>query len=113
MLEKHYKDMQDIEFTIENSKLWILQTRNAKRTVNAALKVAVDLVSEGVITEKEAILRINPEDLNQLLHPRLDPKAQKVLIATGLPASPGAASGQMVFTSKCAEECAKEGRRLY
>lgn len=112
MLEKHYKDMQDIEFTIENSKLWILQTRNAKRTVNAALKVAVDLVKEGVISEKEAILRINPEDLNQLLHPRLDPKAKKNIIATGLPASPGAASGQMVFTSQCAEEWAKEGKKV-
>lgn len=112
MLEVHYKDMQDIEFTIENGKLWILQTRNAKRTVNAALKVAVDLVSEGVITEKEAILRISPEDLNQLLHPRLDPKAPKTIIATGLPASPGAASGQMVFTSASAEEWHKNGKKV-
>ncbi|WP_408097918.1 pyruvate, phosphate dikinase [Peredibacter sp. HCB2-198] len=112
MLEKHYKDMQDIEFTIENGKLWILQTRNAKRTVNAALKVAVDLVAEGMITEKEAILRISPEDLNQLLHPRLDPKAKKTLIATGLPASPGAASGQMVFTSAHAEEWHKAGKKV-
>ncbi len=112
MLEQHYKDMQDIEFTIENNKLYILQTRNAKRTVNAALKVAVDLVAEKVITEKEAILRINPEDLNQLLHPRLDPKAKKTVIATGLPASPGAASGHMVFTSKDAEEWAKEGKKV-
>jgi pyruvate, orthophosphate dikinase len=112
MLEKHYKDMQDIEFTIENGKLWILQTRNAKRTVNAALKVAVDLVAEGVISEKEAILRISPEDLNQLLHPRLDPKAKKILIATGLPASPGAASGHIVFTSKCAEEWHAAGKKV-
>ncbi|WPU64945.1 pyruvate, phosphate dikinase [Peredibacter starrii] len=112
MLERHYKDMQDIEFTIENGKLWILQTRNAKRTVNAALKVAVDLVAEGMITEKEAILRISPEDLNQLLHPRLDPKAKKTLIATGLPASPGAASGQMVFTSAHAEEWHKAGKKV-
>jgi pyruvate,orthophosphate dikinase len=112
MLEKHYKDMQDIEFTIENGKLWILQTRNAKRTVNAALKVAVDLVQEGLITEKEAILRINPEDLNLLLHPRLDPKAKKILIATGLPASPGAASGQMVFNSHAAEEWNKNGKKV-
>jgi pyruvate, orthophosphate dikinase len=112
MLEKHYKDMQDIEFTIENGKLWILQTRNAKRTVNASLKVAVDLVSEGLITEKEAILRIHPEDLNQLLHPRLDPNAKKKIIATGLPASPGAASGQMVFTSACAEEWHKNGKKV-
>ena len=112
MLEKHYKDMQDIEFTIENGKLWILQTRNAKRTVNAALKVAVDLVAEGMITEKEAIMRISPEDLNQLLHPRLDPKAKKTIIATGLPASPGAASGQMVFTSHAAEEWHKNGKKV-
>lgn len=112
MLEKHYKDMQDIEFTIENNKLYILQTRNAKRTVNAALKVAVDLVAEGVISEKEAIMRISPEDLNQLLHPRLDPKAKKVIIATGLPASPGAASGQMVFTSQHAEEWHKNGKKV-
>lgn len=112
MLEKHYKDMQDIEFTIENGKLWILQTRNAKRTVNAALKVAVDLVAEGMISEKEAILRIHPEDLNQLLHPRLDPKAKKILIATGLPASPGAASGQMVFTSAQAEDWQKNGKKV-
>jgi pyruvate,orthophosphate dikinase len=111
-LENHYKDMQDIEFTIENGKLWILQTRNAKRTVNAALKVAVDLVAEGLISDKEAILRINPEDLNQLLHPRLDPKASKTLIATGLPASPGAASGQMVFTSQAAEEWHKNGKKV-
>jgi pyruvate,orthophosphate dikinase len=112
MLEKHYKDMQDIEFTIENEKLYILQTRNAKRTVNAALKVAVDLVSEGLIDEKEAILRIHPEDLNQLLHPRLDPKAKKNIIATGLPASPGAASGQMVFSSQVAEEWHKNGKKV-
>jgi len=111
-LEKHYKDMQDIEFTIENNKLYILQTRNAKRTVNAALKVVVDLVAEGMITEQEAILRINPEDLNQLLHPRLDPKAKKNVIATGLPASPGAAAGQIVFTSHEAEVWAKEGKTV-
>ena len=112
MLERHYKDMQDIEFTIENGKLYILQTRNAKRTVNAALKVAVDLVAEGLITSNEAIMRISPEDLNQLLHPRLDPKAKKTIIATGLPASPGAASGQMVFTSAHAEEWHKNGKKV-
>lgn len=112
LLEKHYKDMQDIEFTIENGKLYILQTRNAKRTVNAALKVAVDLVAEGLITPKEALLRIHAEDLNQLLHPRLDPKAKKTIIATGLPASPGAASGQMVFTSAHAEEWNKNGKKV-
>ncbi len=112
MLENHYKDMQDIEFTIENGKLYILQTRNAKRTVNASLKVAVDLVAEKMITTNEAIMRISPEDLNQLLHPRLDPKAKKNIIATGLPASPGAASGQMVFTSHAAEEWHKAGKKV-
>jgi pyruvate,orthophosphate dikinase len=112
MLENHYKDMQDIEFTIENGKLYILQTRNAKRTVNASLKVAVDLVAEGMITTNEAILRIQPDDLNQLLHPRLDPTAKKIIIATGLPASPGAASGQIVFTSLAAEEWHKLGKKV-
>jgi pyruvate,orthophosphate dikinase len=112
MLENHYKDMQDIEFTIENGKLYILQTRNAKRTVNASLKVAVDLVAEKMITTNEAIMRISPEDLNQLLHPRLDPKAKKNIIATGLPASPGAASGQMVFSSLTAEEWHKAGKKV-
>jgi len=111
-LEMHYKDMQDIEFTIENSKLYILQTRNAKRTVAAALRVATDLVAEKLITKNEALLRVQPEDLNQLLHPRLDPKAKKRIIATGLPASPGAASGQIVFDSKEAEEWAKLGKKV-
>jgi pyruvate,orthophosphate dikinase len=111
-LEAHYKDMQDIEFTIENDKLYILQTRNAKRTVNAAIRVAVELVKEGVISEKDALLRISPEDLNQLLHPRLDPKASKILLATGLPASPGAASGAIVFTSHVAEEWHKSSKRV-
>lgn len=111
-LEKHYKDMQDIEFTIEGSKLYILQTRNAKRTVAAAMRVAVDLVHEGMITKKDAIQRVQPDDLNQLLHPRLDPKAKKVLLATGLPASPGAASGHIVFHSKDAEEWAKGGKKV-
>lgn len=111
-LELHYKDMQDIEFTIEGSKLYILQTRNAKRTVAAAMRVAVDLVHEGLISKKDAIMRVQPDDLNQLLHPRLDPKAKKILLATGLPASPGAASGQMVFLSKDAEEWAKGGKKV-
>jgi pyruvate, orthophosphate dikinase len=111
-LEAHYKDMQDIEFTIENDKLYILQTRNAKRTVNAGIRVAVELVKEKVISEKEALMRIHPEDLNQLLHPRLDPKAKKVLLATGLPASPGAAAGHIVFTSKEAEEWQKASKKV-
>lgn len=112
MLEKHYKDMQDIEFTIEAGHFYILQTRNAKRTVAAALRVAVDQVNEGLITKKDALQRVQPDDLNHLLHPRLDPKAPKVLLATGLPASPGAASGFIVFTSKDAEEWAKGGKRV-
>ncbi len=112
LLEKHYRDMQDIEFTIEAGKFYILQTRNAKRTVAAAMRVAVDQVHEGLITKKDALLRIQPDDLNQLLHPRLDPKAQKILLATGLPASPGAAAGHIVFHSKDAEEWAKGGKKV-
>jgi pyruvate, orthophosphate dikinase len=99
-LERHYKDMQDIEFTIENRKLYILQTRNGKRTAAAAVKIAVDLVKEGILSKDEALLRIKPDELNQLLHPRLDPEASKVMIAKGLPASPGAGAGIIVFTSE-------------
>ncbi len=102
-LEAHYKDMQDIEFTIEDGKLFILQTRNGKRTINAALKIAVDLVAEKLLTEREAVLRIQPEELDKLLHPRLDPEAEKILLATGLPASPGAACGKIVFDSDVAQ----------
>ncbi|MFP5457214.1 MAG: pyruvate, phosphate dikinase [Bacteriovoracia bacterium] len=112
LLEKHYKDMQDIEFTIEGGRFYILQTRNAKRTVAAAMRVAVDQVHEGLITKKDALLRVSPDDLNLLLHPRLDPKAPKVLLATGLPASPGAAAGHIVFHSKDAEEWAKGGKKV-
>ncbi len=111
-LEAHYKDMQDIEFTIEEGKLYLLQTRNGKRTVNAGLKIAVDLVHEGVLSKEEALLKINPEDLNQMLHPRLDPQAEKTLLATGLPASPGAASGEIVFDSETAQNLQNEGRRV-
>ena len=103
-LEKHYKDMQDIEFTIEDEKLYILQTRTGKRTIRSALKIAVDLVEEGLIDKKEALLRIAPESLDNLLHPRLDPNAEKTSLAHGLPASPGAASGQIVFNSDDAVE---------
>ncbi|MFN8370945.1 MAG: pyruvate, phosphate dikinase [Bacteriovoracaceae bacterium] len=103
-LEHHYKDMQDIEFTIEKGKLYILQTRNGKRTARAALKIAVDLVNSGLITKEEALLKLQPEDLNQLLHPILDPKFPKKVLTKGLPASPGAASGAIVFDSHTAYE---------
>jgi len=102
-LEKYYKDMQDVEFTVENKKLWILQTRSGKRTAEAAIKIAVDMVKEKLINKKEAILRINPNTLDTLLHPTLDKKAEKKIIAKGLPASPGAASGKVVFTAEEAE----------
>ena len=98
-LEGHYRDMQDIEFTIQEGKLWMLQTRSGKRTAKAALKIAVDLVAEGVLKPEEALLRVEPASLDQLLHPTIDPKAHKVLITQGLPASPGAASGEIVFNS--------------
>lgn len=111
-LESHYKDMQDIEFTIEDEKLYILQTRTGKRTINAALKIAVDLVKENVIDKKEALLRVLPEDLDKLLHPRIDPKADKKLIAKGLPASPGASSGQIVFTSEEAQNWVTAGKKV-
>jgi pyruvate,orthophosphate dikinase len=113
-LEKHYRDMQDVEFTIENGKLFILQTRSGKRTAPASVKVAVDLVSEKLITEKEAILRVEPEKLEQLLHPTLDPKAksQFKLIAKGLPASPGAGVGQAVFTAETAVEWKENGKKV-
>jgi len=104
ILEQHYKDMQDIEFTIEKSKLYMLQTRTGKRTAQAAIRIAVDMVEEGLITEKEAVLRVDPDQLDQLLHPSLDPAADKQVIAKGLPASPGAASGQVVFNADEAEE---------
>ena len=104
ILEQHYKDMQDIEFTIEKCKLYMLQTRTGKRTAQAAIRIAVDMVVEGLISDKEAVLRVNPEQLDQLLHPSLDPQAEKQIIAKGLPASPGAASGQVVFNADEAEE---------
>ncbi|MFN8929991.1 MAG: pyruvate, phosphate dikinase, partial [Alphaproteobacteria bacterium] len=102
-LEAHYRDMQDIEFTVENRKLWMVQTRNGKRTAKDGLKIAVDMVSEKLITKEEALLRIDPASLDQLLHPALDPNAKKQVIAKGLPASPGAASGRVVFTAEDAE----------
>ena len=109
LLEKHYRDMQDIEFTVEQGKLWMLQTRSGKRTAKAALKMAVDMVAEGLIDEKTAILRIDPMALDQLLHPTLDPKAARDVLTRGLPASPGAASGTVVFDADTAQARAERG----
>jgi len=111
-LEKHYRDMQDIEFTVQQNKLFMLQTRNGKRTAPAALKIAVDLANEGVIDQNEAVRRIDPASLDQLLHPTLDPKADRKVIAKGLPASPGAASGKVVFTADEAEQMAGKGEAV-
>ncbi|HJV34975.1 pyruvate, phosphate dikinase [Geomonas sp.] len=112
ILERHYKDMQDIEFTIEKGILYMLQCRSGKRTAKAAIKIAVDMVKEGLIDEKTAVLRVAPSQLDQLLHPSLDPKAQKNVVAKGLPASPGAASGEVVFTADEAESAAKLGLKV-
>jgi len=103
VLERHYRDMQDLEFTVEQGKLWMLQTRAGKRTAKAALKIAVDLANEGLISRKEAVARIDPGALDQLLHPTIDPNAERKVIATGLPASPGAASGEIAFSADDAE----------
>jgi len=108
-LERHYRDMQDIEFTVERGKLWMLQTRSGKRTAKAALKIAVDMANEGLITQEEAILRVDPQALDQLLHPTLDPNATRDVLTKGLPASPGAASGLAVFDSDTAEKRAAAG----
>ncbi|WP_368412630.1 pyruvate, phosphate dikinase [Dongia sp.] len=111
-LERHYTDMQDIEFTVQQGKLYMLQTRNGKRTAQAALKIAVDLCQEGLIDKKTAVARIEPASLDQLLHPTLDPKAKKDVIASGLPASPGAACGKVVFTADEAEDRAAKGEKV-
>ncbi|WP_454744945.1 pyruvate, phosphate dikinase [Ciceribacter selenitireducens] len=111
-LEAHYRDMQDLEFTIERGKLWMLQARSGKRTTKAAMKIAVDMVAEGLITEKEAVLRIEPSSLDQLLHPTIDPKVQRHVIGSGLPASPGAATGAIVFTAEEAVMAEEEGRKV-
>ena len=108
-LETHYRDMQDIEFTVEQGRLWMLQTRNGKRTAKAALKVAVDLAAEGVISQEEAVSRVEPAALDQLLHPTLDPKAAREVVAAGLPASPGAATGKIVFDADEAERLSQLG----
>ncbi|WP_375629487.1 MULTISPECIES: pyruvate, phosphate dikinase [unclassified Bartonella] len=111
-LEQHYRDMQDLEFTIEKGKLWMLQTRSGKRTARAALKMAIEMVEEGLINRKEAVMRIDAKSLDQLLHPTLDPKAERFVIGRGLPASPGAATGEIVFTSEEAETVSAEGRKV-
>lgn len=111
-LERHYRDMQDLEFTIEHGRLWMLQTRNGKRTAAAAVKIAVDMTRERLIDRATAVMRINPADLDQLLHPTLDPKAPKRLLAKGLPASPGAAAGKIVLSAEDAERAAREGERV-
>ncbi|WP_374473177.1 pyruvate, phosphate dikinase, partial [Phenylobacterium sp.] len=111
-LEKHYRDMQDIEFTVEKGRLYMLQTRNGKRTAKAALKVAVDLASEGLITKEEAVMRVEPASLDQLLHPTIDPGSPRDVIANGLPASPGAATGKVVFTAEEAEKLGGSGEAV-
>jgi pyruvate,orthophosphate dikinase len=111
-LEGHYRDMQDLEFTIERGRLWMLQTRNGKRTAKAALKIAVEMADEGLISPREAVMRVDPSALDQLLHPMIDPKAERDILATGLPASPGAASGDIVFSSDEAEEAKNAGRKV-
>jgi pyruvate,orthophosphate dikinase len=111
-LERHYREMQDIEFTVERGKLWMLQTRTGKRTAKAALKIAVDMAGEGLISEEEAVLRVDPAALDQLLHPTLDPDAPREVIAKGLPASPGAACGKAVFDADTAERWAEAGEKV-
>jgi len=111
-LEAHYRDMQDIEFTIQQGKLWILQTRTGKRTIEAALRIAVDMTADGLISPDEAVMRVDPSALNHLLHPTIDPTAQRTVLATGLPASPGAACGEIVFTPDDAESAAAKGRTV-
>ncbi len=111
-LEQHYKDMQDIEFTIQQGKLWMLQTRNGKRTAAAAVRIAVEMVEEGLIDKRTAIMRVKPEQLDQLLHPMFDPDAVTNVIAQGLPASPGAASGRIVFHAEDAEEWVEKGEQV-
>jgi pyruvate,orthophosphate dikinase len=112
LLERHYRDMQDIEFTVQQGKLWMLQTRSGKRTAKAALKLAVDMVGEGLIGEEEAITRVDPMALDQLLHPTLDPEAKRDVLTTGLPASPGAASGRIVLDADTAEQWAGRGETV-
>jgi pyruvate,orthophosphate dikinase len=112
VLERHYRDMQDLEFTVEQGKLWMLQTRSGKRTAKAALRIAVELANEGLISRNDAVLRVDPLSLDQLLHPTIDPRAHRRVIATGLPASPGAASGEIVFSSDEAAQLKSDGKKV-
>ena len=112
LLEQHYRDIQDVEFTIERGKLWILQTRNGKRTAQAAIKVAVDMYNEGLIAKEEALLKVEPGHLDQILHRRIDPAAELNVVAKGLPASPGASSGVVVFDADVAEKLGQEGKSV-
>ena len=112
LLEKHYRDMQDMEFTIERGKLWMLQTRNGKRTAKASLKIAVDMANDGLLSRQDAVVRVDPASLDQLLHPTIDPKAERKVLATGLPASPGAACGEVVFNSDEAEQLKAAGHKV-
>jgi pyruvate, orthophosphate dikinase len=111
-LERHFREMQDLEFTVERGRLYLLQTRTGKRTAAAAVRIAVDMVEEGLISREEAVQRVDPKQLDQLLHPRLDPKAEVEVVCTGLPASPGAASGRVVFDPDVAAERAAPGERV-
>src|SRR5512132_4043469 len=111
-LERHYRDMQDLEFTVEQGKLWMLQTRLGKRTAKAALRIAVELANEGLISRDDAVLRVDPLSLDQLLHPTIDPRAHRRVIGTGLPASPGAASGEIVFSPDEAAQLKSDGRKV-
>src|SRR5665213_266209 len=111
-LERHYRDMQDLEFTVEQGRLWMLQTRSGKRTAKAALRIAVELANEGLISKNEAVLRVDPLALDQLLHPTIDPRAHRKVVATGLPASPGAASGEIVFSPDEAAQLKADGKKV-
>ena len=112
VLERHYRDMQDLEFTVEQGKLWMLQTRSGKRTAKAALRIAVELANEGLISRNDAVLRVDPLSLDQLLHPTIDPRAHRRVVATGLPASPGAASGEIVFSPDEAAQLKSDGKKV-
>lgn len=112
LLEKHFRDMQDMEFTIQDGTLYFLQTRSGKRTTSAAVRIATDMVNEGMISKREAVMRVNAEQVDQLLHPFIDPKASVEILAKGLPASPGAAVGQIVFTAEAAEHWKAEGKNV-